>query len=112
MRVILPKNIYDKEKERFWDDLYIIINIINNKYKLLNFKTSEEVKRLYKHNELLKTNNDMIYNNKKNDIIINHNKKIKVKRNLKKEGVDNKNIINDRTRKQKEDNNIKNRLRK
>lgn len=57
----------------------------------------------------MKTDINNINDKKDNHII--HRKNNKIKRLLKKDDINKNNIINNRTRKQNHDNNIKNRLR-
>lgn len=117
VRKIKNNNIFDKEKANFSDELYIIVNIVKNRYSIENLKTNEADNKLYKYNELLLTKNSGLDDNKESQKINNFEKKIKIKNKLKKESVDKKNIISDdiRTRKEKKDfindTDIKKRLR-
>jgi hypothetical protein len=110
VRKIKNNTVFDKEKSNFSDELYIIVNIIKNRYRIENLKTSQEDKKLYKYNELLLTKNTGFNNNEENENQKNYNKNLKVDRQLKKEGVENKNIINNNDL-NNDNNNIKNRLR-
>ena len=74
----------------------MIIEKNKNKYKLQDFNNNT-LNRYYNYHELLKTEIKNIIDNKKDNLII-HKKNNKIKRVLKNDGINKKNIIDKKLR--------------
>lgn len=96
VRTMNSKTIFDKEGEKYSKTVYIIVGIVGNKYEIKNISTDTILKRKYGINELLKINNnyDVFKNDNinKDDVVKEHRTYLKVR----KEGLDKKNIIAER----------------
>ena len=78
-------------------DTYKIIERVNNKLKLKNENTNEEIKTLYKPYELMKVDEIEVMKDNKAEVNEKINEKKqeekRIERKLKREGIDESNII-------------------
>ena len=96
VRIRNKKTIYEKEGEIYSRELYTIIDKDKNKYTLQNLNNNIILNKTYNYNQLLKSN-IIDFTTKKNNIL-EHKNKLKNKLKFNREGLDKKNIINNRTR--------------
>ena len=104
VRILEQKNIFDKETKNYSREIYKIIDIKNgkytDKYKLADLQGNEK-KKLYNWKEIIKSNASISENEIVKDSIL-ENKKINlINRRLKKEGVEQKNIIQEPKKRKK-----------
>lgn len=104
VRILEQKNIFDKETKNYSREIYKIIDIKNGKYtykyKLADLQGNEK-KKLYNWKEIIKSNASISENEIVKDSIL-ENKKINlINRRLKKEGVEQKNIIQEPKKRKK-----------
>ena len=104
VRLRNKKTLFEKEGEIYSRELYTIVDKDKNKYTLQNLNNNAPgrasggniLNKTYNYNQLLKSN-IIDFNIKKNNIL-EHKNKLKNKLKFNREGLDKKNIINNRTR--------------
>lgn len=101
VRIKRYKKVFDKgDTLTYSRDTYKIIDKNKNKLKLINMKTNEELKTLYKPYEIIKVDEiEVMKDNKAEEnekITQQEQQEKKVKKNLKRDGVDTSNIITEK----------------
>jgi acid phosphatase class B len=97
VRIKIYKNVFAKgDSITYSKDLYTIEKIVANKYELKNIKTNEILKTLYKDYEIRKVNEIQFLPHEDQEQEVEHlqtQKNRKIKRKIRKEGIEDAEII-------------------